>query len=187
MAIKPKYYETLYVVRPDIKEEELSKIQQKLNEALSAHEAEIIKSDKWAQRELAYEIKDYSRGVYYIIIFTALPGAIAELERHLRFYNTDVLRFITVAISDNAAKRRKPLPRAKVKASLPKPPPRAKVKASLPKPLPRAKVKASLPKPLPRAKVKASLPKPLPRAKVKTSLPKPLPRQKERANGITAR
>ncbi len=107
MAIKPKYYETLYVVRPDIKEEELSKIQQKLNEALSAHEAEIIKSDKWAQRELAYEIKDYSRGVYYIIIFTALPGAIAEIERHLRFYNTDVLRFITVAISENAAKREK--------------------------------------------------------------------------------
>ena len=107
MAIKPKYYETLYIVRPDIKEEELSKIQQKLNEALSAHEGEIIKSDRWAQRELAYEIKDYSRGVYYIIIFTALPGAVAELERHLRFYNTDVLRFITVAISDNAAKREK--------------------------------------------------------------------------------
>jgi len=107
MAVKPKYYETLYVVRPDIKEEELSKIQQKLNEALAANEGEIIKSDKWAQRELAYEIKDYSRGVYYIIVFTALPGAVAELERHLRFYNTDVLRFITVAISDNAAKREK--------------------------------------------------------------------------------
>ncbi len=107
MAVKPQYYETLYIVRPDIKEEELSKIQQKLNEALAAHEGEIVKSDKWAQRELAYEIKDYSRGVYYIIVFTALPGAVAELERHLRFYNTDVLRFITVAISDNAAKREK--------------------------------------------------------------------------------
>jgi small subunit ribosomal protein S6 len=107
MAVKPNYYETLYVVRPDIKEEELAKIQQKLNEALAAHEGEIIKSDKWAQRELAYEIKDYTRGVYYIIVFKALPGAVAELERHLRFYNTDVLRFITVAISENAAKREK--------------------------------------------------------------------------------
>ncbi len=107
MAVKPKYYETLYIVRPDIKEEELAKIQQKLNEALAAHEGEIVKSDRWAQRELAYEIQDYSRGVYYIIVFTALPGAVAELERHLRFYNTDVLRFITVAISDNAAKREK--------------------------------------------------------------------------------
>ena len=107
MAIKPNYYETLYVVRPDIKEEELTKIQQKLNEALSAHEGEIIKSDKWAQRELAYEIKNYTRGTYYIIIFKALPGAAAELERHLRFYNTDVLRFMTVKISEPAANREK--------------------------------------------------------------------------------
>ena len=107
MAVKPNYYETLYVVRPDIKEEELAKIQQKLNEALSAHEGEIIKSDKWAQRELAYEIKKYTRGTYYIIIFKALPGAAAELERHLRFYNTDVLRFMTVKISENAANREK--------------------------------------------------------------------------------
>lgn len=113
MAIKPNYYETLYVVRPDIKDEELAKIQQRLNETLAAYEGEIIKSDKWAQRELAYEIKNYTRGVYYIIVFRALPGAVAELERHLRFYNSDVLRFMTVTISENAAKREKPAPEVK--------------------------------------------------------------------------
>lgn len=113
MAVKPKYYETLYVVRPDIKEEELAKIQQKLDEALAANEGEVIRSDKWAQRELAYEIKDYTKGIYYIIVFKALPGAAAELERHLRFYNTDVLRFMTVEISENAAKREKAAPETK--------------------------------------------------------------------------
>jgi len=113
MAIKSKYYETLYVVRPDIKEEELAKIQQKLDEALAANEGEVIRSDKWAQRELAYEIKDYKKGTYYIIVFKALPGAAAELERHLRFYNTDVLRFMTVVISENAAMREKAVPEAK--------------------------------------------------------------------------
>ena len=113
MAVKPKYYETLYVVRPDIKEEELAKIQQKLDEALAANEGEVIRSDKWAQRELAYEIKDYTKGIYYIIVFKALPGAAAELERHLRFYNTDVLRFMTVVISENATKREKAAPETK--------------------------------------------------------------------------
>ncbi|MFI5323441.1 MAG: 30S ribosomal protein S6, partial [Thermodesulfobacteriota bacterium] len=62
----------------------------------------------WAQRELAYEIKNYTRGVYYIMIFKALPGVVAELEKHLRFYNSDVLRFMTVTISENTAKREKP-------------------------------------------------------------------------------
>lgn len=107
MAVKPKYYETLYIIRPDIKEEELAKIEQRLRDALAAHEGEIIRFDKWAQRELAYEIQNYNRGTYYIIIFKSLPGAVAELERHLRFYNTDVLRFMTVSITEAAANKEK--------------------------------------------------------------------------------
>lgn len=105
MAAKPRYYETLYIIRPDIKEEDLAKIQQRLRDAISANEGEIVKFDKWAQRELAYEIQDYTRGTYYIIIFKSLPGAVAELERHLRFYNTDVLRFMTVSITEAAANK----------------------------------------------------------------------------------
>ncbi|MCL4244196.1 MAG: 30S ribosomal protein S6 [Candidatus Dadabacteria bacterium] len=105
MALKPRYYETLYIIRPDIKEEDLAKIEQRLRDALSAHEGEIIRFDKWAQRELAYEIQDYNRGTYYIIIFKSLPGAVAELEKHLRFYNTDVLRFMTVSITEAAANK----------------------------------------------------------------------------------
>jgi len=113
MAAKPRYYETLYIIRPDIKEEDLAKIQQRLRDAISANEGEIIKFDKWAQRELAYEIQNYSRGVYYIIIFKSLPGAVAELERHLRFYNTDVLRFITVSITEAAANKERAVQESK--------------------------------------------------------------------------
>ena len=113
MAAKPRYYETLYIIRPDIKDEDLAKIQQRLRDAISANEGEIIKFDKWAQRELAYEIQNYSRGIYYIIIFKSLPGAVAELERHLRFYNTDVLRFITVSITEAAANKERAVQESK--------------------------------------------------------------------------
>ena len=113
MAIKPNYYETLYVVRPDLAEEDLAKIQQKLTEAIAAHDGEIIKSDKWAQRELAYEIQDHKRGIYHILISKALPGVVADLEKHLRFYNNDVLRFMTVTITEDAANREKATPENK--------------------------------------------------------------------------
>lgn len=105
MAVMHYYYETLYLVRPDIKEEELSKIQNRLSDSLSSHEAELYKSDKWAQRNLAYEIQDHTKGVYYIIVYKALPGVVAELEKHLRFYKSDVLRFMTVKIDEDAANR----------------------------------------------------------------------------------
>lgn len=107
MALKPNYYETLYVVRPDLKEDELGKIQSKLPEFIAAHEGEIMKSDKWAERELAYEIQDHKRGTYYILIFKALPTVTKDIEKHLRFYNTDVLRFMTVRIDEEVAVREK--------------------------------------------------------------------------------
>ncbi|MCZ6554607.1 MAG: 30S ribosomal protein S6 [Candidatus Dadabacteria bacterium] len=105
MAVTPNYYETLYITRPDIQEEDLAKIQQKLQDSISAHEGKIMRADKWAERGLAYEIQDHKKGIYYILIFKALPGVGAEIEKHLSFYNTDILRFITLRITEEAANK----------------------------------------------------------------------------------
>ncbi|MCK5391005.1 MAG: 30S ribosomal protein S6, partial [Deltaproteobacteria bacterium] len=107
MAVTPNYYETLYITRPDIQEEELAKIQQKILDSISAHQGEIIKADKWAERGLAYEIQDHKRGIYYILVFKALPSACAEIEKHLSFYNTDILRFITLKVTEEAVNKEK--------------------------------------------------------------------------------
>ncbi|MGI9553425.1 MAG: 30S ribosomal protein S6, partial [Thermodesulfobacteriota bacterium] len=53
MAIKPKSYETLYLVRPDISSEDLTTIQDKLTKSINSHEGEILKNEKWADRDLA--------------------------------------------------------------------------------------------------------------------------------------
>ncbi|MEM7007511.1 MAG: 30S ribosomal protein S6 [Thermodesulfobacteriota bacterium] len=108
MAVTPNYYETLYLTRPDLSEEDLGKIQQKLLDSISANEGEIVRDEKWAERDLAYEIQDHKRGIYYILVFKALPNASREVENHLKFYNTDVLRFMTLKISEEAANKHKP-------------------------------------------------------------------------------
>jgi small subunit ribosomal protein S6 len=97
------YYETLYLTRPDLTDEELSKVQGKLNEAITNHDGEIFKSEKWAERNLTYRIGKFTKGVYYILIYKALPSVVAEVEKNLRFYNTDVLRFMTVKIKKEIA------------------------------------------------------------------------------------
>ena len=100
MALKPRYYETLYLIRPDIKEDDLAKIQDKLTSSINSNEGEILKNEKWADRDLAYPINDYTKGSYYILEYSALPNASKELEKHLSFHNTDVLRFITILNED---------------------------------------------------------------------------------------
>lgn len=107
MAVTPNYYETLYVTRPDLTDEELGKIQQKLLDSISSNQGEVIRDDKWAERDLAYEIQDHKRGIYYILVFNALPEASKQIEKHLQFYNTDVLRFMTLKITEEAANKNK--------------------------------------------------------------------------------
>lgn len=103
MAITPKSYETLYIVRPDITTEELSKIQDKLENSITSNEGNITRADKWAERDLAYTIKDYKKGTYYILEYSTLPEGVAQIEKHLGFHNTEVLRFMTVDLSEQKA------------------------------------------------------------------------------------
>lgn len=107
MVEKTRFYETLYLLRNDIGDEELSTIQEKLNSAVSSNNGEILKSEKWDERDLAYPIKNYTKGIYYIMTYKALPSVAAEMEKHLRFYNTDILRFLTVVIDEEQATEKK--------------------------------------------------------------------------------
>ena len=78
MAIQPQFYETLYLVRPDIKADDLTTIQDKVTKAINSGQGEISRDEKWAERDLAYPINDYTRGTYYIVEFKALPSVIEE-------------------------------------------------------------------------------------------------------------
>ena len=96
MAIEPTKYETLYLVRPDISPEDLLTIQNRVEQSVAANGGEIIKSEKWAERDLAYRIDNYTRGTYYIAVYASEPGAVTDIERYFNLSKNNVLRFMTV-------------------------------------------------------------------------------------------
>ena len=108
MTDRRNFYETLYLVRPDIGEDDLSAIRGKLASALKDNEAETIRDEKWDERDLAYEVNGYRRGAYHILTYRALPGAPAALEKHLGFHKSDIMRFITVSVDEDQAHGREP-------------------------------------------------------------------------------
>lgn len=97
------FYETFYLTRPDLAEQDVSRLNERLKESLSNHKGEIMRFGKWDERDLAYRIADYTRGVYYIMVYRSQPSAAIEIEKNLRFFNTDVLRFMTLNISEEEA------------------------------------------------------------------------------------
>lgn len=90
-----KHYETMFIVKPTLVEEEIKTKIEFFKEAIVKNGGEIETCLDMGMRHLAYEIKKNKRGYYFVIYFKAEPKLILELERLYRI-NEDILRFIVV-------------------------------------------------------------------------------------------
>jgi small subunit ribosomal protein S6 len=108
-ALRP--YEILVILDPRATDEEAAALLGQLGEQLAALGAEVIRTDNWGRRRLAYEIKKQREGTYAVLEVRAEPAAVKEFERQLRL-NETVLRFLSTRV---------PV-RKKVRASRPAPP-----------------------------------------------------------------
>ncbi|RDU63578.1 30S ribosomal protein S6 [Helicobacter didelphidarum] len=90
-----RHYETMFIVRPTLVEEEVKAKIDFFKEVITKNGGHIETCLDMGMRNLAYEIKKNRRGYYYVIYFTAEPKLIAELER-LYGINEEILRFIVI-------------------------------------------------------------------------------------------
>jgi small subunit ribosomal protein S6 len=90
-------YEALYIVRPDLKDEEINKITERFKKVVEDKGGSVSKAEKWEKRKLAYEINGLKEGNYIIMNFEAPGDAPAELNRLLRI-SDDVVRHQVVKV-----------------------------------------------------------------------------------------
>ncbi len=91
-------YETLYVLKPTLTDEETAANIAKIEEILVKNGAEILATNKMGMRKLAYPVEKNERGVYTIVYFKAEGTIVNELERNLKF-NEEVIKYLTVKYS----------------------------------------------------------------------------------------
>ncbi|MEC9489472.1 MAG: 30S ribosomal protein S6 [Halanaerobiales bacterium] len=95
MEARKRDYETTFVLKPDLEDEEKQTILQRVKNAISDHEGEVTEVDAWGKKQLAYEIKDYRSGDYTILEFNAQTTVVNELERIFKIMD-GVLRYLVV-------------------------------------------------------------------------------------------
>ncbi len=88
-------YEIMYIIRPDIDEEEKKTLVEHFDSILTSEGAEIIESKEWGKRRLAYEIDEYRDGIYQIVNLKSSPKAVQEFER-LAKISDDIIRHMVV-------------------------------------------------------------------------------------------
>jgi len=94
-----RHYETLFILNPDLTDEEKAQAIERYQAILTDNGAEILITDDWGRRKLAYEIKRFNKGNYVLFEYLAPSPALSEMERNMRL-DDKVLRFLTVKKAD---------------------------------------------------------------------------------------
>ena len=88
-------YEVMFIVRPDLPEEELDKLISTLQTHATNAGATVQNAEKMGKRRLAYDVRKFQDGFYVLFTLIADGKSIHELERRLRV-TEQVIKFITV-------------------------------------------------------------------------------------------
>ncbi len=92
-------YELMFIVRPDMVEEDLDKLISTLETAVSSTGGTVKSVERMGKRRLAYTVRRFHDGVYVLLTVEGGGGLIHELERRLRV-TEPVLKFLTVRIDE---------------------------------------------------------------------------------------
>ena len=89
------YYETMYILRPDIAEDEVTKHIEKYNKLLEEQGGTILDSQMRGKRRLAYQIAKHREGIYVQLSHQGDGQHIFKIEKAMRL-SEDVIRYMTV-------------------------------------------------------------------------------------------
>tara|TARA_B100000963_G_scaffold265767_1_gene233988 strand:+ start:188 stop:637 length:450 start_codon:yes stop_codon:yes gene_type:complete len=101
------YYETMYILRPDIAEEDVNQHIEKYNKLLENMGGKILDSQMRGKRRLAYPIAKNREGIYVQLSHEGDGQHIEKIEKAMRL-SEDVIRYMTI-------KQEGPLPTPKPK------------------------------------------------------------------------
>ena len=90
----PKRYETAILFDPELPEDPRKEFLEKLSGVISAYKGEVLKTDDWGNRKLAYPIGKRSNAFYTFLVYTGNRGVVEEVERNIKIFD-GVLRFLT--------------------------------------------------------------------------------------------
>src|SRR5437870_3364249 len=92
-------YELMFIVRPDMTEEDQDKLISTLESAVASSGGNVKSVEKMGKRRLAYVVRRFREGIYVLLTVEGGGELIHELERRLRV-TEPVIKFLTVRIDE---------------------------------------------------------------------------------------
>jgi len=90
-----RHYESIFVAAPTLTEEQADELVKYFEGIIAEQGGELLKTDNWGRKKLAYEVQKFSEGYYTLFEMTAGPKLIAELERRYRNHES-VIKYLSI-------------------------------------------------------------------------------------------
>jgi small subunit ribosomal protein S6 len=88
-------YESIFIVRPNVTEEEVTKVVEKMKGVIDKSGGTLLQTENWGKRKLAYEVEKEKKGTYVIFRFKGDGKVINDLEHTYRMEDS-IIKFLTV-------------------------------------------------------------------------------------------
>src|SRR5258706_4193618 len=93
-------YETLFLVKPDLAEDLVDKIVERMRGIVHRDGGKVIKVENWGKKKTSYEVKKGCRAIFIRFLYLGNTKAVAEFERNLRMTD-DVMKYQSVKIAED--------------------------------------------------------------------------------------
>ena len=99
-------YEIIFVVRPDVNDEELEKLVTQMQGVVTGAGGTIEKVEKLGRRRLAYRVARQREGLFVLFVLDGTGDTVKELERRLKVTDA-VIKYLTVRIDEELKRAEK--------------------------------------------------------------------------------
>jgi small subunit ribosomal protein S6 len=89
----------MYIADPSTDNDTLESINKELHELIETQGGTVVKTEEMGKRQLAYKIKQFTEGYYFLFEIEGSGSEIAELERRMRV-NDRIFRYLTVRVDE---------------------------------------------------------------------------------------
>jgi small subunit ribosomal protein S6 len=95
-----RYYETLYLVNPNLADDDYKGVLTKFSDLVEKSGGVPIKVDEWGKKTLAYKIKKFDKGFYVLAQYCGEADITNDLHREFKL-DERIIKYQTVKLSDN--------------------------------------------------------------------------------------
>jgi small subunit ribosomal protein S6 len=98
--MRTRKYELVYVVSPDVGDDQVSAVHEQVQAIVARFGGEIERTDTWGRRKLAYEIAHHKEGTYVLEVINGGGDLMKEIDRRLKVVTDTVIRHLIVRVDE---------------------------------------------------------------------------------------